>query len=60
VLAEGRTVSEVASDWGVCRQTMHRSLGVATNTGKDMVNLGSTIKNGVIGGATSLWHGIFG
>ena len=23
VIAEGRTVSEVASEWGVCRQTMH-------------------------------------
>jgi len=26
VLAEGRTVSEVASDWGVCRRTVHRWL----------------------------------
>ncbi len=26
VIADGRTVSEVASDWGVCRQTMHRWL----------------------------------
>ena len=26
VLAAGRTVSEVASEWGVCRQTMHRWL----------------------------------
>jgi transposase InsO family protein len=26
VLADGRTVSEVASEWGVCRQTMHRWL----------------------------------
>ncbi len=26
VLAEGRTVSEVAGDWGVCRRTMHRWL----------------------------------
>ncbi|TMB88799.1 MAG: IS481 family transposase [Chloroflexi bacterium] len=26
VLAEGRTVGEVASQWGVCRQTMHRWL----------------------------------
>ena len=26
VIAEGRTVSEVASEWGVCRQTMHRWL----------------------------------
>ena len=26
VLAEGRTVSEVASDWGVSRRTMHRWL----------------------------------
>jgi transposase-like protein len=24
VIADGRTVSEVASEWGVCRQTMHR------------------------------------
>jgi len=27
VIAEGRTVGEVASEWGVCRQTMHRWLG---------------------------------
>ena len=26
VIAGGRTVSEVASEWGVCRQTMHRWL----------------------------------
>jgi transposase InsO family protein len=26
VLADGRTVSEVAGDWGVCRRTMHRWL----------------------------------
>ena len=26
VIANGRTVSEVASEWGVCRQTMHRWL----------------------------------
>ncbi|TMF34583.1 MAG: helix-turn-helix domain-containing protein [Chloroflexi bacterium] len=26
VIADGRTVSEVASDWGVCRRTMHRWL----------------------------------
>src|SRR5215472_5144976 len=26
VLAEGRTVGEVASDWGVSRRTMHRWL----------------------------------
>jgi transposase InsO family protein len=26
VIADGRTVSEVASEWGVCRQTMHRWL----------------------------------
>jgi transposase len=26
VIADGRTVSEVASQWGVCRQTMHRWL----------------------------------
>jgi len=24
VIANGRTVGEVASEWGVCRQTMHR------------------------------------
>jgi transposase InsO family protein len=27
VIADGRTVSEVAGEWGVCRQTMHRWLG---------------------------------
>src|SRR2546421_860040 len=26
VIGDGRTVSEVASDWGVCRRTMHRWL----------------------------------
>ena len=26
VISDGRTVSEVASEWGVCRQTMHRWL----------------------------------
>jgi len=26
VIADGRTVGEVASEWGVCRQTMHRWL----------------------------------
>ena len=26
VIADGRTVSEVASEWGVCRQTLHRWL----------------------------------
>ena len=27
VIADGRTVGEVASQWGVCRQTLHRWLG---------------------------------
>jgi len=26
VLADGRTVSEAAGDWGVCRRTVHRWL----------------------------------
>src|SRR5438094_5719748 len=26
VIADGRTVAEVARDWGVCRQTLHRWL----------------------------------
>ena len=26
VLGDGRTVGQVASEWGVCRQTMHRWL----------------------------------
>jgi transposase-like protein len=26
VIADGRTVSEVASEWGVCRRTTHRWL----------------------------------
>ena len=27
VIADGRTVSKVASEWSVCRQTMHAWLG---------------------------------
>jgi transposase-like protein len=27
VIANGRSLGEVASEWGVCRQTMHRWLG---------------------------------
>jgi transposase InsO family protein len=38
VLAEGRTVSEVAGDWGVCRRTMHRWL--ARYEGEGMEGLG--------------------
>ena len=26
VIADGRTVNEVANEWGVCRPTMHRRL----------------------------------
>ena len=26
VISDGRTIGEVASEWGVCRQTMHRWL----------------------------------
>src|SRR5712692_1638764 len=33
VIAEGRTVGEVASEWGVCRQTMHRWLARYENDG---------------------------
>jgi uncharacterized protein YukE len=33
---------------------------VLTNTGHDVVKLGSTTWSAVSGGATSLWHGIFG
>ena len=33
VIADGRTVGEVASEWGVCRQTMHRWLARYENDG---------------------------
>jgi len=33
VIANGRTVGEVASEWGVCRQTMHRWLARYENDG---------------------------
>ena len=33
VLADGRTIGQVASEWGVCRQTMHRWLARYENEG---------------------------
>jgi transposase-like protein len=33
VIAEGRAVGAVASEWGVCRQTMHRWLARYENDG---------------------------
>src|SRR5712664_1180721 len=33
VIANGRTVGEVAGEWGVCRQTMHRWLARYENDG---------------------------
>jgi transposase InsO family protein len=39
VIADGRTVSEVASEWGVCRQTMHRWL--ARYEGEGLEGLGN-------------------
>jgi len=39
VIADGRTVSEVASEWGVCRQTMHRWL--ARYEGNGLEGLGN-------------------
>src|SRR5690348_16298638 len=39
VIAEGRTVGEVASEWGVCRQTMHRCL--ARYEGEGLEGLGN-------------------
>ena len=38
VLADRRTVGEVARDWGVCRQTMHRWL--ARYEGEGLEGLG--------------------
>jgi transposase len=35
VIADGRTVGEVASEWGVCRQTMHRWLARYEGDGLD-------------------------
>ncbi len=35
VLADGRTVGQVASEWGVCRQTMHRWLARYESDGLD-------------------------
>jgi transposase len=35
VIADGRTVSEVATDWGVCRRTMHRWLAQYETDGLD-------------------------
>jgi uncharacterized protein YukE len=46
--------------YGVAGGIGHGLEDVAGKTGQDMANLGSTIKNGVAGAATSLWHGIFG
>jgi transposase InsO family protein len=39
VLADGRTVAEVASDWNVCRQTLHRWL--ARYEGEGLEGLGN-------------------
>jgi transposase InsO family protein len=39
VIADGRTVGEVASQWGVCRQTMHRWL--ARYEGEGLEGLGN-------------------
>lgn len=39
VIADGRTVGEVASEWGVCRQTMHRWL--ARYEGEGLEGLGN-------------------
>src|SRR5436309_13168877 len=35
VLADGRAVGQVASEWGVCRQTMHRWLARYESDGLD-------------------------
>jgi len=41
VIADGRTVSEVASDWGVCRRTMHRWLAQYEAEGYEGLSDGS-------------------
>lgn len=46
--------------YGVAGGIGHGLEDVASNTGHDMVNLYSTVKSGVTGAASSLWHGIFG
>lgn len=38
VVADGRTVGEVASQWGVCRQTMHRWLARYEGDGLEGLN----------------------
>lgn len=38
VIADGRSVSEVASQWGVCRQTMHRWLARYEGDGLEGLN----------------------
>jgi len=40
VIANGRTVGEVASEWGVCRQTMHRWLARDENDGLEASAIG--------------------
>ena len=49
VIADGRTVSEVASEWGVCRQTMQRWL--ARYEGEGLEGVG--FKNHVAPGSAS-------
>ena len=38
VLADGRTVGQVASEWGVCRQTLHRWLALYDSGGLENLN----------------------
>jgi uncharacterized protein YukE len=46
--------------YGVAGGIGHGLENVGSKTGQDIVNLGTTVVNGVGGAATSLWHGIFG
>ena len=41
VIADGRTVSEVASDWSVCRRTLHRWLALYEAEGFEGLSDGS-------------------
>ena len=46
VIGDGRTVSEVATDWGVSRRTMHRWLVRYEGDGLEGLNKGSSGSDG--------------
>jgi len=57
VIGDGRTVGEVARDWGISRRTMHRWLARYEGDGLEGLTYYSATFKGRLGGAVSAKEG---